>query len=217
MNDDDVQSAFPFLSTVMPLPLQPDSISQIPLQILQPVPHQIPQLPFPHVNLGALLDQVLDLTLQLTGDDIPSSLSPGRFGDLLLHGLDLDVLLLQRLPKLDQVASQALLLRFHVLPDVLLALLEALVNDGQQPLPQALELVRNDTVHPRIKILNFYVDIRYLVTHLHSHVLQTLLRLDTRGLETSTVRHQPRPNLVGVIGSGNTGLTQTGPLFEILQ
>jgi hypothetical protein len=44
-----------------------------------------------------------------------------------------------------------------------------------------------------------------------------LLRLDTRGLETSTVRHQPRPNLVGVIGSRRTGLTQTGPLFEILQ
>jgi len=91
------------------------------------------------------------------------------------------------------------------------------LGDGQQPLPQALELVRNDTVHPRIKILNFYVDIRYLVTHLHSQVLQTLLRLDTRGLETSTVRHQPRPNLVGVIGSRRTGLTQTGPLFEILQ
>lgn len=171
----------------MPLPLQPDSISQIPLQILQPVPHQIPQLPFPHVHLGALLDQVVHLALQLTGYDIPSGLAPGGLGDLLLHGLDLGVLLLEGLPKLDQIASQALLLRFHVLPDVLLALLEALLNDGQQPLPQAPELVRNDTVHPRVKILNFYVNIRYLVTHLHTHVLEALLRLDTRGLETSTV------------------------------
>lgn len=217
MNDDDGQSTFTFFSTVVPLPLQPDSIPQISLQILQPVPHQIPQLPFAHIHLGALLDQVLHLALQLTGDDIPSSLAPGGLGDLLLHGLDLGVLLLEGLPKLDQIASQALLLRFHVLPNVLLALPEGLVDDRQQPLPQALELVRNDTVHPRIKILNLYVYIRYLVSHLHTQALQTLLRLDTRRLETSTVRHKPRPHLVGVICSSNTGLTQTGSLLEILE
>lgn len=146
--------------------------------------------------MRALLDQFLYLILEFAGDDISGGLAPVGFGDLLLHALDARVLLLQCFADLDQVAGEAFFLRLHVLADVLLALLEGLVDDEQQSLPQVLELVGDHPVHAGVEVLDLYVDVGDLVPHLHAQVVQALLRLDARGLETSTVRHQPRPDIV---------------------
>jgi hypothetical protein len=44
-----------------------------------------------------------------------------------------------------------------------------------------------------------------------------LLRLNTGRLETSTVGDEPRPNFVVIGDRGDTGFTQTGSLFEVLE
>jgi hypothetical protein len=208
MMNGNVQSRFPFF--------KPNRIPKIPLQILQPIPYQISQLPLPYINLRTLLDQFLHLVLELTRDYITGSLTPGGLGNLLLHALDLGVLLLQHLADLHQIASQLLLLRFHVLANVLLALFKGLVDDEQQPLPQVLELVRDHAVHPGIEVLYLDVDVSNLVTHLHAQVVQTLRRLDAGRLETSTVRHQTSPNIV-LLTLSPPRLTHPGAILEVVQ